>query len=604
MDEEALLLAGAAVLGPAERGEGSDSPCPSSGEDTDSVDGAVDNDSGSDEADVDEDEDDHDIWDIDGLRDNVRVEIQEQQVGGARGPEAGEEGDPGQEDAGQAGERRRHHIRVGQRGGLRRGQMELQIQIQLQHPGRREARPIAYDRSLPASHHYLGDNFSRITGGKVYGVKQICTLPLYCSRAHLIPGRTLPFMCDSPRQETMVKQLTSGNDSMFAVMCTPTASVDERRGSRGNTQPPAAGEIGCTAQLTSWGVSDDSSYRVLCKGVQRFRLVRAYSLHTGVVMADVNILAEILPPSFPARLLPLRHQAYRRSPFLRYSPLSRDPRGKCPPTTAANAASTSDTSASSDLLATVASTSGESCTCDNSRQPQAMVVTGMSSATFEAPPDNQAAVPMLPASLVGHVRLRSFQQCSYEVTVARVYKELLPWCTAKRLSRHELTRFSFYAISSIPLDSSTQRALLSMDCALQRLQRLLRLMKPCRNYCCAQCGRVITRRENIISMSDDGPSALYVNPSNIITEMFTSRDTQSFSTAQLLPPSREFSWFPGYAWCCSICISCSNHVGWSFETSDPALSPKQFFGLAQSSVVPDFAAPRNAPSPGPWSGWD
>lgn len=594
MDEEALLLAGAGAGGRQPGDEGDDE--------------SMSSDDGSESSSDIDTEDEESDFRLNDLRDGVRVEIRERNV---PRDERGGDGDEADADAAAGGDV------VVQRGARR---VELQIQIQLQSAGRREAGPVAYDTGLPTQHSYLGDNFSRVAGGRVYEPGQKCQLPVYYCRAHLVPGRTLPFMCDTPQQESMVRHLTSGSDAMFAVLCMqPSREGWRRRNFEEDMQPPTSGDIGCTAQLMSCGETDDGEYRVICKGIQRFRLNEISVGTTSVRLVDVTILPDLSPPAFPHYLLPARPQTYRRSPFCRQSPYSR-------PASSATASGsiTRGTGVDSDrstrprrnagplssvvndirsLLRSGASAVRVREGRTNHHPPAAAPETSTNekgSMEVQSSTDAATAGEVTPGqqtnvirqkhmSLLGPVSLKAFQRCNYEITVEQVFQELLPWRKPIRLSRHEVIPFSYYVLASMPLDRETRRGLLSINCALRRLLRVLELMRSCRFYCCQNCGRAVAERTSIFSMSDDGPSALYVNPSNIITEMFTARDTISFATAQLLPASREFSWFPGYAWCCSICISCSSHIGWSFETDDRALSPRQFFGLTQSNVIPDFA---------------
>ncbi|XP_065188377.1 protein cereblon-like [Sycon ciliatum] len=552
------------------------------------------------------DRDELDNLDNDNAHDGIRVEIAEQEI-------------PVPEDADPEARRRGPRI-------------ELQIQIQLQTPNRPNPAAVEFDRSLPTQHSYLGENFSRVTGGRVYEPGHVCSLPLHQCKAQLMPGRKLPFMCDSPRQQAMVRHLTSGNDSMFAVLCTQSTRRGQSRATSGlahgaaaaaataaaaagGEQPPGVGDIGCTAELMSYSTDEcTDDIRVICKGLQRFQVRKLIPQITGLMLAEVMILPDVEPPAYPHHLLAARPQVFVRSPF-KPAPSKHTP--KPPPQPAlpdlphrrspqrsrnitervAEAMYRALGMAASQTARRIAAEerAARVSDADNSTSTDAAAAPGGEAggdSRMDAEEKRHSSVQCtMPkhCGLLCSVPLRAFHECSYERVVERVFKELLPWRSRSHLSRHELVPFSYYVLASMPLDEHTQRELLAVDSALIRLQRILTLMLSCRHYCCSQCGRRICRRDKVMSMSDDGPSALYVNQSNIVTEMFTVRDTIAFACAQLRPSSTDFSWFPGYSWCCSICISCSNHLGWIFETDDPQVSPQQFFGLVQSKVVPDFA---------------
>ncbi|EJW73772.1 hypothetical protein WUBG_15320 [Wuchereria bancrofti] len=86
----------------------------------------------------------------------------------------------------------------------------------------------------------------------------------------------------------------------------------------------------------------------------------------------------------------------------------------------------------------------------------------------------------------------------------------------------------------------------------------------------------------MISVSTDGNSAHYVNPSGYVHDLFTVSEV--VSTLARGTPSAECSWFPGYKWTIHECSHCGQHVGWRFTSSD--LSPKSFFGLTRRSIRP------------------
>ena len=60
---------------------------------------------------------------------------------------------------------------------------------------------------------------------------------------------------------------------------------------------------------------------------------------------------------------------------------------------------------------------------------------------------------------------------------------------------------------------------------------------------CVKCGVSIAQKEQIFSMSVDGPLAAYVNPGGIVHDTLTVLEASNLKKSGR--PSTEHSWFPG-----------------------------------------------------------
>ncbi|KAJ8963546.1 hypothetical protein NQ314_005551 [Rhamnusium bicolor] len=96
--------------------------------------------------------------------------------------------------------------------------------------------------------------------------------------------------------------------------------------------------------------------------------------------------------------------------------------------------------------------------------------------------------------------------------------------------------------------------------------------------CCDSCGTEITDPSKVFAMSKDGIQSNYVNPGGHVYETVTVMTAQNFEL--IGNPSKQFSWFPGYAWTIMQCKTCNNHLGWRFTST--MLRPSCFYGLAKS----------------------
>lgn len=96
-------------------------------------------------------------------------------------------------------------------------------------------------------------------------------------------------------------------------------------------------------------------------------------------------------------------------------------------------------------------------------------------------------------------------------------------------------------------------------------------------YLCRNCLAEITAQKYEISKKGKF-SHSFTNPSGYLFEI------GCFSEAEggfaLGDDTREFTWFPGFSWQYSVCISCGTHLGWFY--SNPSES---FWGLILEKLI-------------------
>ncbi|KAG5885420.1 hypothetical protein JTB14_036069 [Gonioctena quinquepunctata] len=138
-------------------------------------------------------------------------------------------------------------------------------------------------------------------------------------------------------------------------------------------------------------------------------------------------------------------------------------------------------------------------------------------------------------------------------------------------------KLSYWFVQNYQLSHEERLHILKLNSALERLKLECKYLKMERSMCCNRCGIQITDPSKVFAMSKDGTQSNYVNPGGHVYETVTVLNAQNFQLDGR--PSKQFSWFPGYAWTTMHCKSCSNHLGWRFTST--ILRPKCFYGLAK-----------------------
>ena len=120
------------------------------------------------------------------------------------------------------------------------------------------------------------------------------------------------------------------------------------------------------------------------------------------------------------------------------------------------------------------------------------------------------------------------------------------------------------------LDQATDSSLVEQ---IEQLEDL-----PDRQICCAACAHVLTSEAQQTTVGGMHTHER-INPHGYIFEFRT------FSTAvgcrAVDAPTREHTWFRGYAWRVTVCGGCGQHVGWRFDSS----VSNYFYALITSCIT-------------------
>ncbi|CAH0549006.1 unnamed protein product [Brassicogethes aeneus] len=146
-------------------------------------------------------------------------------------------------------------------------------------------------------------------------------------------------------------------------------------------------------------------------------------------------------------------------------------------------------------------------------------------------------------------------------------------------------QLSYWFPQNYQLNHEERLYFMSADSTLERLKLACKLLKRLRHICCKKCGETISNPSKVFSMSKDGIQSNYVNPGGHVYETVTVSEAEHFSL--IGSPSKQFSWFPGYAWTIMQCSHCCGHLGWKFSSSH--LKPKVFYGLANNGYKIEVA---------------
>lgn len=147
--------------------------------------------------------------------------------------------------------------------------------------------------------------------------------------------------------------------------------------------------------------------------------------------------------------------------------------------------------------------------------------------------------------------------------------------------------------SCAPVSLDTRYELLCAETVVDRLKLELKLFCDCDTKAvslkCASCDNQISQLENVISMSEEGPSGSYCNPAGVVHDLLTVSGVARNAVALEGTPSTEFSWFPGFAWTVAFCVRCRQHLGWEFtcvgdENTSTKNSSARFFGFTREAI--------------------
>ena len=179
---------------------------------------------------------------------------------------------------------------------------------------------INYDTHLPTSHNYLGENFEEVnTSNMIHEQNDTVTLPLLVipgnesntrfrhitNEIQLLPGQMMPLYFYSPLQVNMIKKRMREKEPTIGFSLTSTffRNLTENE-SQTFLNENEEMRLGILAQIVSCrdeNTNDDGSGLGLnnglilkVKGTQRFRILKVRKDITGIVLADVKILPDIV----------------------------------------------------------------------------------------------------------------------------------------------------------------------------------------------------------------------------------------------------------------------------------------------------------------------
>ncbi|XP_072027425.1 protein cereblon-like [Amphiura filiformis] len=381
---------------------------------------------------------------------------------------------------------------------------------------------ITYDPSLPTAHSYLGSDLEEYSGRTVLDDESYITLPLLqLPGVVLIPGQTLPLHLFNQRIISMMKHVIQNNRTFGLVHDSRRRLTDEM----------TTVTIGTTAEIYSAKDEEDSgieTMRVKATGRQRFRIVDTWRQADGILMGKVMVLPEI---EVTDALVGARLASHNR---LKLVPVS--------------------------LMASPGAGGDSVLRQRRKRKLSAANLTWWPPWVYEMYDCD---------ALIFHIKseLRSW------------YEDSL---TLEKVPANPVD-FSYWVASNIPLDDNQRLGLLEINSAVQRLRRILDLLKKCTILVCKGCGQHIANKSDVFCMSLDGPMANYVNPGGYVHETLTLYRAQNLNL--IGRPSTENSWFPGYAWTILQCRHCTSHMGWKFTATKRKMKPEKFWGLTRSALM-------------------
>ncbi|KAK9875993.1 hypothetical protein WA026_011094 [Henosepilachna vigintioctopunctata] len=140
---------------------------------------------------------------------------------------------------------------------------------------------------------------------------------------------------------------------------------------------------------------------------------------------------------------------------------------------------------------------------------------------------------------------------------------------------------SYWVVQNYLLRYEERLQLLKQRTVIARLRLEMQYLKDNRWILCHSCSLPVGEQQHIIALSKDGIQNNYVNPGGYVYETITVIEVKNYMLVGR--PSKQFSWFPGYAWTIMQCRQCKVHLGWKFTSN--SLTPNVFYGLARSCVI-------------------
>jgi hypothetical protein len=97
------------------------------------------------------------------------------------------------------------------------------------------------------------------------------------------------------------------------------------------------------------------------------------------------------------------------------------------------------------------------------------------------------------------------------------------------------------------------------------------------NLLCRNCHNLITNNREAVPIAGSHRHN-FINPASIHYEIGCFAD--AVGCFNMGEPTVEFTWFPGYSWCYSVCNNCFSHLGWFFQSGE-----HQFYGLILNKLM-------------------
>ncbi|XP_064632798.1 protein cereblon-like isoform X2 [Lineus longissimus] len=399
----------------------------------------------------------------------------------------------------------------------------------------RRGSEVNYDRSLPAAHSYLGSDLEELHGRTIHDDDSYQSLPLLSlPGVVLVPGQTLPLHIFQQQIVSMIRHCVN-TDKTFGLVNSRYLSDDF---------VPTLANIGTTAEILSLKEDSDdatgiSEVKMKAIGRQRFRVMETRRQTDGVVMAQVRILPEKV---LSECLFGARPQSQCKCCFL--EPVKK-------------------------------------------REVVQSVAVNRSGNYFTYPSSTKRRkIDRFTAADVTWWPPWVYRQYDVIYLMESMKNELTSWNDTIQGDRmpQDPVEFSFWVAGNLPLDDSMKLRLLQIDNAVQRLRCELSIMQKCTKLCCRECGHHIANKNDVFTLSLEGPMGTFVNPGGYVHETLTVFKAQGLTF--IGRPSTEHSWFPGYAWTILQCRHCASHMGWKFTAHKKKLKPDKFFGLTRTAIIP------------------
>ncbi|KAL2548428.1 ATP-dependent protease La (LON) domain protein [Forsythia ovata] len=484
---------------------------------------------------------------------------------------------------------------------------------------------FTYDTSLAALHSYLGEveythnRLAFLDGGAVL------TLPLfYLEGVVLFPEARLPLRVILPNFIAAVERALRQVDAPYSI------------GVVRLYRDPNNGKIkfattGTTAEIRQYRRLEDGSVNIVARGQQRFRLRRHWIDGDGAPCGEVQIIQEDLPLRTPqdavGKLAPLRNLrigSVLQMPSLYDSHNQHSWNDGNDSDAISEGSFDSELSSAERMLhrAALVSSYGSDLVEESVSSDDEKFERDLELQTGRSHLDNYEGFMHAEyskrneetSSGVGKRALLDNQTCrrvgrrKYSIGHLRyaprafwpswVYHMYDSYILAQRAAdrwKHVVRApsmdgfvmkpdlLSFHIASKIPVSESTRQELLEIDGISYRLRREIELLESLDRIRCKTCQTLIARRSDMLVMSTEGPLGAYANPHGFVHEVTTLFKANGLAIKGL--PSKEYSWFPGYAWSIADCASCENHMGWLFTATRKKLKPRSFWGIRSSQVA-------------------